>query len=282
MEKTKRQIAYEIASLFFFRLNRVINDVVLPSNEDLKQITGIEDSHFCDMSAMLGLWNQQIVSVSRETDWKEIQVDDINEMVEKVSNRFADAFSLWWKEGRKETGRERLIAIFFSLFSEIDSERQRVFSIIQEIADTEMQDYEEKYSNLQARFISLSEQTIKDTNLKLSDIQKSFTEMKDERDREKEKKENTRSVIMLLLDGGLIEFSPFTNQEGKKYYYPTSKFTNENIKVCLKIKIENRIPWKTIASFQRIIPRPYGKETDPKPIPMTTRQLSDIAYKKKR
>lgn len=93
--------------------------------------------------------------------------------------------------------------------------------------------------------------------------------------------ENKKDVIAKLLEFGSITKSPFKDNERRLFFFPTERFTPELIKHALCV---TRIPWKVIASFQRIVPLPYEYERKDgyNPVPMTTEQLRDCAYNNNR
>lgn len=93
--------------------------------------------------------------------------------------------------------------------------------------------------------------------------------------------DNKKDFIVRLLESGSITKSPFKDNEGRLYFYPTEKFNPDQIKHTLDVK---RIPWKEIASFKRIVPKPYEYERKDgyNPVPMTTEQLRDCAYNNNR
>lgn len=99
---------------------------------------------------------------------------------------------------------------------------------------------------------------------------------------------NKKNYIARLRESGLITQSKHmksSNSSNSNYYYfPTEKFTPENIKECLGMSGEIR--WTAIASFKQIIPVPYSyEEENYKPVPMDSKQLrraaTDRARKKK-
>lgn len=93
-----------------------------------------------------------------------------------------------------------------------------------------------------------------------------------------ETKKGDTTQIQKLLEAGCIEQSPYKDEAtGAPYYFPTDKFSRDNIKNALDVK--GNISWEKLASYNAIIPKPYGYQNKDtyKPKLMDNRQLMAMA-----